>query len=341
MEVMVNNLMYGLAIALALAGGTNADTPAGPASREFELTLEVTLPGIIDSKEHLRVWLPVPQERSAQEVTLVDVESPYRYRFTTEKEYGNKVFFAEGKSARKPQTIRLTWRVKRHTQRGLDSAADDSRSAPDGRDRAKGLEPASLHLEPRGLVLVNDEIRAIAEDVTRESGESLAKARALYDYVLKHMKYEKNGEGWGHGDSVYACEVGKGNCTDFHSLFMSLSMVTGIPSRFNMGYPLPDEAEGTLKGYHCWAEFYHSQHGWVPVDISEAWKHADRREFYFGTLDPNRVLLSTGRDVLLSPAPNSGRLNWFLEPYAEVKGQPVGLLTATWRYRDFDSNEGG
>jgi hypothetical protein len=68
---------------------------------------------------------------------------------------------------------------------------------------------------------------------------------------------------------IYACEVGRGNCTDFHSLFIGLARAAGIPARFVMGFPLPvGQSEGGITGYHCWAEFYDEGLGWVPLDAS-------------------------------------------------------------------------
>src|SRR5207244_2870457 len=82
--------------------------------------------------------------------------------------------------------------------------------------------------------------------------------------------------GWGLGDIPYCLKVGKGNCTDYHTLFIALARATGIPARWNMGFPVAygdgkaDTGDQTVAGYHCWAEFYAPGAGWVPVDISEA-----------------------------------------------------------------------
>ncbi len=125
------------------------------------------------------------------------------------------------------------------------------------------------------------------------------------------------------GDSVRACRIGKGNCTDFHAFFMALAHAAGLPARFRMGYSLPAADKGTLGGgYHVWAEFHAGPVGWVPVDISEAWKHPEKRDFYFGNLDPDRVLVSTGRELELSPRQKGRPLNFLSRPYAEFDGEP-------------------
>lgn len=40
---------------------------------------------------------------------------------------------------------------------------------------------------------------------------------------------------------------------------------------------------GKIDGDHCWAEFYLPETGWIPIDASEAFKHSDKKDFFFGT----------------------------------------------------------
>ena len=77
--------------------------------------------------------------------------------------------------------------------------------------------------------------------------------------VVSLYKESKSTDGnytFGNGNSIYACDIGVGNCTDYHSYFMSLNRTIGIPSRFHMGFPIPSASEGKITGYHCWADYY-------------------------------------------------------------------------------------
>ena len=123
---------------------------------------------------------------------------------------------------------------------------------------------------------------------------------------------------------MWVCDSRTGNCTDFHSLFISWSRANKIPARFEIGFPLPTErGEGQIKGYHCWAMFHTEDHGWVPVDISEADKHPKMKEYYFGNLTADRVGFSVGRDIVLTPKQEGPPLNYFVYPYVEVDGKPL------------------
>ncbi len=63
----------------------------------------------------------------------------------------------------------------------------------------------------------------------------------------------------------------------------------GIPARFDIGFPLPENKDkGDIAGYHCWAEFFAPKIGWIPADISEAWKAKQKEDYFFGSVDANR-----------------------------------------------------
>ena len=169
--------------------------------------------------------------------------------------------------------------------------------------------------------------------------DSIESGRFLYDLVEKYMSYDKTKPGFGQGDVLWACDSKTGNCTDFHSLFISLARNQNIPAFFEIGFPLPVErGQGKIGGYHCWAKCFAKNHGWVPVDISEADKHPDLREYYFGNLSENRVAFSKGRDIVLEPKQSGKPLNYFVYPHVEVDGKawPKAKINMEFQYRDID-----
>ena len=149
------------------------------------------------------------------------------------------------------------------------------------------------------------------------------------------MSYSKEGSGWGRGDIYWACDAKTGNCSDFHALFVGLVRAAGIPAKFAIGFSLPPErGSGRVGGYHCWSEFYLDGYGWVPVDASEASKHPEKREYYFGAHDENRVEFTEGRDIVLSPRQQGEPLNFFIYPYVEADGRQLDGVHYEFSYRD-------
>ena len=271
---------------------------------EFEFIYRATVPEL---KEAARMWMPVPASDPFQTVELISLSTPGKHRTLTDQDHGNEVLFVELEPGDSGQIIEMRYNVKRNEKACYDD--------PQGRD------PKFLGTE--GLVPDGDPFKTEAAEVVAGKDSDLIKARALYDHVIDKMKYAKFGEGWGQGDAVYACDSGKGNCTDFHSYFIALARSVDIPARFAIGAAVPSERnDGRINGYHCWAEFY-ADGKWWPVDISEGDKYSSLSTYYFGHHPANRVELSRGRNLVVEPGPESGAINFLAYPVLEVGGEPV------------------
>jgi hypothetical protein len=313
----------GLAVCLLQPLTAGAADPAVK-SRTFLFTYAATVTGL-RAGQTARVWLPVPPSNEDQDVAIVSKEVPAGARLTRERQYGNHILYVEA-TPRADGTIPLsiTYRVTRREIKG------DTRLSPeDERRLARYLQPdAKVPITGKPLDLIKD--KSLPRD-------QVASARMLYDTVNSHMRYSKEGEGWGRGDSVWACESGYGNCSDFHSLFISLARSQKIPAKFEIGFPLPPQrGSGDIPGYHCWAKFRPAGKGWVPVDISEANKDPSLRDYYFGNLSANRLMFSTGRDLELAPPQDGPPVNFLIYPYVEVAGKPYPdvKVKRQFTYRD-------
>jgi transglutaminase-like putative cysteine protease len=292
--------------------------------RTFEATYIATLKDIPATASTLTVWIPLPGSRGGQRISDVEIDSPYKWHRVVDPIWKNSYAYA---TVRRPRDGELTVRVNFTATRVEVTPA----SLPETRASRDDLR---RNLKADRLVTLSPRIRKLAEEITAGRTTVVDQARAIYDYVLTTMKYDKTTPGWGKGDTERACDVHAGNCTDFHSLFMSLARSKGIPARFVIGFPVP-EKDGVTSGYHCWAEFYDRGRGWIPVDPSEASKTSDaaRREYLFMNLDPDRVQFTIGRDIVLSPATNEP-LNFFIYPHAESRGETVGVPSVALEVRD-------
>ncbi|MCC3157467.1 transglutaminase domain-containing protein [Hymenobacter sp. 15J16-1T3B] len=323
----------GLLAAAASLLMLTAASPIVPRVRTFAFDYQTTVAAAPAGAKALDLWLPVPHDDASQDVAKLKIDAPYPYEVRT-GEYGNKMLHLRVSPApAQPFAVALHCQVTRreHINPLLPKVAGGKKAQePDDPNLSRWLAPDRL-------VPLDDSIRVWALRVTAQAGArtDLDRARAIYNHVVSTVKYDKSGQGWGRGDIYYACDARRGNCTDFHALFIGYCRALGIPARFSIGFPLPPErGAGEVKGYHCWAEFYTKQTGWVPIDASEAAKNPDKREYFFGHHDENRVELTRGRDLTLTPRQQGEPLNYFVYPYAEVDGQPFTSLTNQFRYRD-------
>ena len=291
-------------------------------SRHFSFHYEFTVRNV-DPGKRLRVWIPLAHSSEYQTVRVVSQKGDLPLKLTKSKKFGNEMLYAETSRASKPEyTFAVDYDVVRREHVALTD--EERQAAENSAGKASPVvKQASFkeYLAPDKLVPTSGLPAEIAARTVAGKTGDLQKARALYDYVLANMRYDKTGTGWGRGDTLWACDSKRGNCTDFHSLFISMARSQGIPARFEIGFPLPrDKHEGEIPGYHCWAEFYTPSKGWVPVDISEAWKDKSRAEYFFGAHDDNRIAFSRGRDLVLSPPQSGDPLNYFVYPYVEMNG---------------------
>ena len=267
--------------------------------------------------EKFQVWFPRARSDQFQTVRIVSISSDLPLNKTSEAKYGNAMFYAIGpKAAKSEYKFDVTYKVVRRERTTFPG---------------NGAQPTLVNATPKEarrylgadkLVPVSGRLADLAAQQVQKGASSLDRARTLYDYVFTNMRYDKSGGGWGRGDAEWACDAKRGNCTDFHSLFISMTRSQRIPARFEIGFPLPaDKRSGDVAGYHCWAEFYDARYGWVPVDISEAWKDQAKKDYFFGSHDANRIQFSVGRDLVLAPRQAGEPLNYFIYPYVEVGGK--------------------
>ena len=330
---MKNLLMLMLSLCVLTGCGTmgkaiNTDRE----SRKFEIEYVVELSDCPVGEE-IEIWVPVPRGDDHQIISANSVEmddllenSASEDRFDSR---GNKMVHITGKLKRPSGNLTFKATVQRFVNNVdlMDYSKDN------------GEKPAadSIDLQPSTLCFVTPQIQKEADALAALSPTILGKARRFYDHILNQMAYSKAGKGWGRGDIYHACEVGEGNCTDFHTYFSALCMAAGIESRFQIGMwgkYTPQAERFKTGGYHCWAEFHVPGKGWVPVDISEADKDVANKDKYFGSQTANRVTLSTGRDLTLSPAQKGGPLNFFVNPYAEINGKPFEGITKSCYWQE-------
>ena len=299
----------------------------------YAFTVKNVSPG-----ERVRVWIPLAHSDGFQHVKVTSKGGDLPLKQVRQPEYGNEVLYAETAKADKGEyKFSVDYDVVRreHVVLVNGKPISDVRSA-----KVSRIELARF-LEADRLVPVTGVPAQLAAQETAGATTPLEKAHDIYEYVFRTMKYDKSGEGWGHGDTLWACDSKHGNCTDFHSVFISMARAEKIPARFQIGFPLPaDKHSAEIPGYHCWAEFYLDSTGWVPVDISEAWKHQEQHDYFFGAHDVNRVQFTQGRDLRLAPAQDGAPLNYFVYPYVEVGGKEQPNVSIAFSFEDVNEKAG-
>jgi len=293
-------------------------------ARKFSFSYAVT---VFPTSKALDIFLPVAQSNAEQKILDLQINSPITGEMGIERTYGNKFWHAALPDGLADTTsITFTYLVDRPA-----NTLAYRKKVPQVQLTSREEE---LFLKANNHVPVNGAlVDSINQDLRPAPPQSLEQARAIYDYVVDNMEYKKIGTGWGNGDTYWACSEKYGNCTDFHALFTSLARSDQIPSRFEIGFPVPsDRDQGTISGYHCWVNFYLPETGWFPIDASEASKNPSQKDLFFGTQPADRIQFTIGRDLELGEGQRSGPLNYFIYPHLEQNGQLYSGFTRNFSY---------
>lgn len=353
MQMILTSLLV-VPMAVAFTAGTPGAQSQGPtcgvqgappvilyeaeeAGRTFTFTYEVEIPPQPVGLGPLDVFVPLAISDAHQDILRRDLKASIPGQLKFEARYGNHFWHGHlDRSDGKSITIAVDYLVRRRVfeQKRLGSLTPRELSP-------KEREELALFLGPDRRVPISgpiiDQVRA---ELPKSDPSPLSRARAIYDFVIDKMEYKKVGTGWGNGDTFWACSAWYGNCTDYHALFISLARAEGIPARFEIGFPIPeDQPSGEIPGYHCWTQFYLPGVGWFPIDASEADKHPERRERYFGTQPADRILFTIGRDLELGEGHTTGPLNYFIYPHGEVAGRKLDGVKTRFRFAEVPEGE--
>ena len=280
---------------------------------EYEYKIPPLAPG-----DQVAIWLPLATSDAFQDVSSKTSASGLTLVPGSAAKFGNHFQYTKADATAAGKAITISYNVTRK-EKSAYAAGEEVH------------DPAYLQSEP--LMPLNERFKKLALEITKGKTTAEDKGRAIYDYVLKEIKYDKSGTGWGRGDAVYACDSKTGNCTDFHALFIVLARSVGIPARFAIGFSIPNQgAAGPIEGYHCWAEFA-AKAKWIPVDISEGWKDQTAKDYYFGHHPANRFQLTQGQQIELVPASSQGPLAFLVHPYVEINGKTVKGTKSTYSYK--------
>jgi len=353
-----------LALLSALSVGAWAlDVPktAPPKQASFHISNVLTVK-VPKGAKIVRAWFAVPQEDAYSVVRNfnVNVDADYRIQYARDS-WGNRVGYIDIESPTRDQVlVKEEFDLTRTEVRNTINAAD---TRPLNDQERSAL---AAYLQPATHVIVNDEIRKLAVSITGGEPNPVLAARKLYDWTYKNVNYwvkdPEHLKASPVGSSEYCLRTRTGNCTDFHSLFASPAISTGIPVRMVYGSLLKPTLNGMEvdASYHCWIQFFAPRLGWLPLDASLAniyWEDiplndknkklvelttstgyhgADKAkvEYYFGNLDERRVVWSMGRDLIMQPPQDDGPVNSLPKIYVEIDGKQSADWTRQFTYKE-------
>ena len=162
-------------------------------------------------------------------------------------------------------------------------------------------------------------IKALCAQLTEGITDPLLKARAFYDFITKNMYYTFMPEYVTQENLAENCALSyTGDCGVLALLFLTLCRCAGIPAQWQSGLTV----EPDFIGGHDWVRFYVEPYGWIFADTSYGVssmraENEERRQFYFGNLDPYRMVANSAfQENFTIP-----KEQWRADPYDNQLGE--------------------
>ena len=323
----------GLAPRLASAQATFAPTPKG--WRSFVLTARVE-----PMEGATRAWIPLPSfaaadwQRPGSVTWTGNAKVAERMRDPT---YGAEMLRVEWAADQQSPVIEVTAQVQTQDR----SVVPGQGSAPPLSDAERGLNLAATD-----LLTTDGLLKETAEEAIKGKKDDVAKARALYDWVVDNTFRNPKTLGCGVGDILTMIKTGNlnGKCADLNALYVGLARSVGLPARDVYGIRVvPSQfgfkalgagSENVTKAQHCRAEVWLPGSGWTPVDPADVRKVVleepptnlamtdlkvmAARKTLFGAWEGNWLAFNTAHDVKL-PGSSEDPLPFLMYPQAADK----------------------
>jgi hypothetical protein len=265
-----------------------------------------------------------------QDVKVISAKGDLPLKKTHESVSGNEMYYASSSKGKAPDLqFEIVYEVVRreHLTLGI--------YAPHLEALTLSSKENKQYLSPDTLVPVT---RLPAELAVKTSGGQttpLGKARAIYDYVLANMQYDRTGTGWGARRCALCLRCQERRLCGFSFFIHRNGAIPGDPSTIRNGIfpagwePLRRDCRLRLLG-----GILRTARRMGPGRYLRGVEASRAEHYFFGALDANRVQFTVGRNLELNPRQAAQELNYFIYPYVEVQGKEYPNISLALSFSD-------
>ncbi len=190
-------------LALLVALSSLLTSAAAQKERHFTFHYSFTVKNVT-AGDRVRVWIPLAHSDGSQDVKVVSHTGDLPLKEVPQPEYGNQVLYAETAKADKGE---YKFSVEYDVMRREHVVLVNGKPVPDLKAASAPKAELARFVEADRLVPVTGLPAQLATEQTKGATTQLEKAKDIYEYVFRTMKYDKTGTGWGHGDTLWACDT--------------------------------------------------------------------------------------------------------------------------------------
>lgn len=282
--------------------------------------------------EETELWIPYPVSDGNQTITHIRVTGDYAESAVyTDNKFKVPALYARWNKEAKSKKLTFSFMAQRKEVIKKNFPQEETPWSP---------ADYSLYLESTRFGPTTGKIKDLAEKITHGKTTVFEKAKAVYDWTCMNMYRNPDTKGCGLGDVYALLNNPGGKCADISSTFIAIARAAGVPSREVLGIRMgKKDLQDITTWQHCWAEFYLPGYGWVPVDPGDVLKMMLKhdlkpgnkkalayQDYFWGGVEPYRVALSTGRDLILNPPQKGEPVNYLMYPFSQTGGKTTNWL---------------
>src|SRR6266478_8691842 len=206
-----------------------------------------------------RAWVPMPlmpdtdYQKSLGQSWTGNAAVMRVYR---DEKYGSGIFYAEWPAGESAPALEVITRFA--TRDRAVNLGMPGNPAPEDKAVLQKYLAGTKFIATDGIV------RKQAVEVTKGATTDVAKAKAIYEWIVENTFRDPKTRGCGLGDIRALLETGYlgGKCADLNALFVGMARSVGVPARDIYGVRVADSAEykslgrsgDITKAQHCRAE---------------------------------------------------------------------------------------
>ena len=279
---------------------------------------DVFVPGMF-----VRVHLPIPSACEQQSEIRIEKIFPERANIAPEDALHRAVCWEENMEENHEFIVEYSYL---HTAKYHDLEGKSGISGTYAFD----LEEQAPH------IVFTPYIRNLVKELTNGITDPLEKARVFYDFITLNMSYTFMPSYFLLENIPDTCAQNfNGDCGVFALLFLTLCRCAGIPAQWQSGFT----AEPDFCGGHDWIRFYVEPYGWLFADCSYGVsanrnQNEERRKFYFGNLDPYRMVANSAFAAPFTVEKEFWRADPFDNQVGEIETDERGL-----KYEEYERSK--
>ncbi len=256
--------------------------------------------------ETIHIWMPYPLEKFQINNLNLESSTP-AYKAIAPAQVPQRTIYFSG-TARQLQNVEIVYSFENHMR-----YVDPDPAAVSAEQPEFDLEEKLPH------IAFTPYLRALTAEVVGEERNPLKKARRIYDFITQTVRYSYM-RSYVSLPVIpeYCTSRLRGDCGVQALTFVTMCRIAGVPARWQSGLYANENGADS----HDWAMFYVAPYGWLFADCSyggAAWRDGalERWNFYFGNLDPYRVVLASEFQAPFMPTTRYLRR----DPYDNQRGE--------------------